>query len=201
VTEIRPIDVRPVVLEGQYVRLEPMAPEHLEGLWLAAQDDDIWLYMPRGRPQSRDDVAQWLAEAMAGREAGRELGFSIFERATGDIVGSTRYLNISPRDRRLEIGWTWLHPRVRRTAVNTECKYLLLSHAFETLGCARVELKADARNERSRAAMLRIGAVFEGVHRKHMLTQGGHQRDTAWYSFIDEEWPAAKVRLESMLAR
>lgn len=192
------LDVRPVILEGAHVRLEPMEVSHLEALMDAGGPEEIWRYLPV-RPQTRDDFGRWIAAALAGREAGTELPFVTVERASGEVVGSTRFLAIAPRDRRLEIGWTWLHPRAQRTAINTEAKYLQLRHCFEELGCLRVELKTDARNEKSRNAMLRIGAAYEGTFRKYSLTQHDFQRDTAWFSIIDDDWPDVKQRLESML--
>lgn len=194
------LDVRPVVLEGAHVRLEPMQASHVDALMKAGEPDEIWRYLPV-RPRTREDFERWVAAALAARDAGTELPFVTVERASGAVVGSTRFLAISPRDRRLEIGWTWLHPRAQRTAINTEAKYLQLRHCFEDLGCLRVELKTDARNEKSRNAMLRIGAVYEGTFRKYSLTQHDFQRDTAWFSFIDDDWPAVKARLEQMLQR
>lgn len=192
------LDVRPVILEGAHVRLEPMDASHLDALVKAGEPEEIWRYLPV-RPQTRDDFARWIAAALAARDAGSELPFVTIDRSAGEVVGSTRFLAIAPRDRRLEIGWTWLHPRAQRTAINTEAKYLQLRHCFEELGCVRVELKTDARNEKSRNAMLRIGAVYEGTFRKYSLTQHDFQRDTAWFSIIDDDWPDVKQRLESML--
>lgn len=194
------LDVQPVVLEGAHVRLEPLTLDHARALTKAGADDDIWTWMPL-QPRSHDDFARWIGDALRDRDEGHAMPFAIIERATNEPAGSTRYMQISPPNRRLEIGWTWLAPHVRRTAVNTECKYLLLRHAFETLGCLRVELKTDARNTRSRNAILRIGALEEGTFRKHQLTQHGVQRDTVYFSIIDDEWPAVKQRLEGMLAR
>ena len=139
--------------------------------------------------------------ALAARDAGTELPFTTVDVASGEIVGATRYLNIAPADRRLEIGWTWITPRMQRSYVNTEAKYLQLRHCFEEIGCRRVELKTDRRNEKSRNAMLRIGAQFEGIARKQMRTFDGTNRDNAWFAFIDEDWPAVKTRLEAMLDR
>jgi RimJ/RimL family protein N-acetyltransferase len=139
--------------------------------------------------------------ALEAQARGTELPFTTFDVASGEIVGGTRYLNISGRDRRLEIGWTWITPKMQRSYVNTEAKYLQLRHCFEELGCRRVELKTDARNAKSRAAMERIGAQFEGIGRKQMLTFDGTNRDNAWYAFTDDDWPAVKERLEEMLAR
>ena len=192
------LNVRPVVLEGRYVRLEPLSREHLDGIVAAGSYDDLWTWTTV-RPQGREGFVRFVDDALASRETGTELPFTTFDIASGQIVGGTRYLNIERPSRRLEIGWTWITPRMQRTYVNTEAKYLQLRHCFEELGCLRVELKTDQRNEKSRNAMLRIGAQFEGIFRKHQLTQGGINRDTAWFSIIDTEWPDVKARLEAML--
>lgn len=192
------LDVRPVVLEGTHVRLEPLGPEHLDGIARAGSFDEIWTWIPE-HPRTHEDFERWLDRALAAQRDGRELPFATVERASGDVVGSTRYMAISRRDRRLEIGHTWLTPRAQRTLINTEAKYFQLRHCFETLGCVRVELKTDARNLNSQRAIERIGAVREGVFRKHMRAQGGFQRDSVYYSILDDEWPAAKRRLEDML--
>ena len=196
----RRLDVRPVVLQGTHVRLEPLAPEHLDGLMAAGADASIWTWM-LVHPRTRDEFAAYLDGALAAAATGSELPFATVAAATGEVLGSTRLLNIEPASRRVEIGWTWLSPRAQRTPVNTECKYLLLRHCFETLGCLRVELKTDGRNGRSRAAIARIGATEEGTLRRHQLTQHGFVRDTVYFSILDDEWPAAKLRLEAMLAR
>jgi RimJ/RimL family protein N-acetyltransferase len=193
------LDIQPLVLEGTYARLEPLRADHVDALFAVGQDEEIWRWVSVF-PRTRKDFADWVGLALRAQEAGTELPFVTVERATGEIVGSTRYLSISRRDRRLEIGWTWLTPRVQRTRINTEAKYLQLEHCFETLGCLRVEWKTDARNQKSRAAIARLGATEEGTFRKHMLTQGGIQRDSVYFSMIDDEWPVAKARLQSMLA-
>ncbi|HEV2235588.1 MAG TPA: GNAT family protein, partial [Ktedonobacterales bacterium] len=148
---------------------------------------------------SRADMARWLAEALAARDAGTQQPFAIIAQETATVIGSTRYLEIMPHDHTVEIGWTWLAKDARRTAVNTECKFLLLRHAFETLGAMRVQLKTDLRNTRSQNAIARIGGVREGVLRKHRLVQGGYPRWTVVFSIIDDEWPAVKARLEGWL--
>lgn len=192
------LEVRPVVLEGRYVRLEPLAREHLDGIVAAGSFDEIWTWLSV-RPEGRDGFARWIDTTLEAADAGTELPFTTFDRASGDVVGCTRYLNIDRASRRLEIGWTWITPRMQRSYVNTEAKYLQLRHCFEELDCRRVELKTDARNAKSRAAMLRIGARFEGIARKQMLTRDGSNRDNAWYAFTDDDWPAVKSRLEAML--
>jgi RimJ/RimL family protein N-acetyltransferase len=193
-------DVRPVTLEGRYVRLAPLSRDHLHGLLAAGSFEEIWTWLSV-RPAGRDGFERWLETALAAQTQGTELPFTTFDRASGDIVGTTRYLNIDRDSRRLEIGWTWITPRMQRSYINTEAKYLQLRHCFEELGCRRVELKTDARNEKSRNAMLRIGAQFEGIARKQMRTFDGTNRDNAWYAFIDDDWPEVKSRLEAMLAR
>jgi RimJ/RimL family protein N-acetyltransferase len=195
-----PFDIRPVTLEGRYVRLEPLSRDHLEGIIAAGSFDEIWRWISV-RPEGRAGFEKHIETALGARDAGTELPFTTFDRATGEIVGGTRYLNIDRPSRRLEIGWTWITPRMQRTYINTEAKYLQLRHCFEELGCRRVELKTDRRNEKSRNAMLRIGAQFEGIARKQMLTFDGTNRDNAWFAIIDDDWPAVKARLEEMLAR
>jgi RimJ/RimL family protein N-acetyltransferase len=194
------MDVRPIILEGTAVRLEPLGMPHAADLLAAAQDPSIWSYMPEDPSASPAAMGDWIARSLQLQEIGTQLPFAIVDRASGRAVGSTRYLNIVPHDRGLEIGWTWLARAARRSIVNTECKYLLLRHAFEALGAIRVQLKTDRRNEISQRAIERLGAVREGVLRKHMIVQGGHQRDSVMYSVVDDEWPAVKARLESLLA-
>jgi RimJ/RimL family protein N-acetyltransferase len=192
-------DVMPVTLEGRHVRLEPMSHDHLDRLVAAGSFDEIWTWLSIW-PQDRGEWEQWMESALAARDAGSELPFTTFDATTGEVVGSTRFLNSDRPSRRLEIGWTWITPARQRTAVNTEAKYLQLRHCFEELGYRRVELKTDARNQKSRNAMLRIGAQFEGIARKQMLTRGGMNRDNAWFAFVDDDWPGVKQRLEAMLA-
>jgi N-acetyltransferase len=194
------MEVRPVTLEGQHVRLDPMESGHVDPLFEAGNHPEIWTYMPM-RVNTRADMERLVANALAARDNGTELPFVIVYKASGKVVGSTRFLDILPQHRNLEIGWTWLSPEVWRTPVNTECKYLLLQHCFETLGCMRVQLKADSRNERSIAAMERIGAVREGVLRKHRITYDGHIRHSVYFSILDDEWPAVKETLERKLYR
>jgi RimJ/RimL family protein N-acetyltransferase len=177
-----------------------MSVEHVVGLMAAGADDDIWTWLP-WHLRSREDFAGWVHGVLGAQAKGRQQPFTTIDAVSNEIVGSTSLFFVSPRDRRVEIGSTWLAPQARRTAINTESKLLLLTHCFETLGCLRVELKTDARNERSRAAIARIGAQFEGVMRKHMLTQGGYNRDSAYFAITDDDWPSVKERLTGMLAR
>ena len=191
----------PITLEGREARLEPLALLHSSDLFLAAQDDALWRYMPIPRPRSLPDVERMIAEALEAQEQGEQLPFAIVERASGRAVGSTRYLDIRAAPRGLEIGCTWITPARQRTALNSECKRLLLSHAFETLGCLRVQLKTDLRNLQSQAAIERLGARKEGVLRKHYVLWDGYVRDSVLYSITGEEWPALKARLSAAWAR
>jgi RimJ/RimL family protein N-acetyltransferase len=193
------LDIQPVTLEGVHVTLIPLDESHVEGLFEAGRHDEIWAYMPV-RPATVDDMGQIVTGALEARTKGTELPFTIVEGATGQIVGSTRFLDIDRANKNLEIGWTWLTPSVWRSPVNTECKLLLLRHCFETLGTIRVFLKTDLRNDRSQRAMERLGCVREGVFRKHRILPDGYIRDSVYYSIIAEEWPAVKARLEGFLA-
>jgi len=183
------------VLEGKAVRLEPLARRHERGLFEVAGDGRIWRWMPYDPSESPETFHAWLEEAVAASEAGTEGAFATVDSSTGDPVGSTRYLALRPKDRVLEIGWTWLAPAYWQTGANVEAKLLMLEHAFTDLGCLRVEFKTDARNERSRAALAALPAQFEGVFRKHMLVRGGERRDSAYYSIIDDEWPEVRDEL------
>jgi RimJ/RimL family protein N-acetyltransferase len=195
------VKVAPVTLDGRQVRLEPLADQHAADLFAAGREPQVWAYLWRDALVSVEDTQAWIAEALQTAAAGAQLPFAIVHRASGRAVGSTRYLDIVPADRRLEIGWTWLAREHWRSAVNTECKYLLLRHAFETLGCLRVQLKTDQRNERSQRAIERLGALREGILRKHMILsmKGDYQRWTVMYSIVDDEWPDIKSRLEDRM--
>ncbi len=190
--------VSPVTLEGVQVRLEPLAKAHLEGLALVGLDEELWRWIPTP-VGTREEMAAYIETALSEQERGISLPFAMVEKTTGRTIGSTRYGNIDRTHHRLEIGWTWVAREWQRTAINTEAKYLLLKHAFETLGCMRVELKTDSLNERSRAAILRIGAREEGIFRNHMITASGRIRHTVYFSIIDSEWPAVKAGLEAKL--
>lgn len=190
----------PVTLEGEVVRLEPLAAGHQGELLEVALDPRIWEH-GLSRIESGEDLREYIEQALREAQRGSSLPFLIRERTSGRAVGSTRYGSIEPAHRKLEIGWTWVAPAWQRTAVNTECKYLLLSHAFEELGADRVELKTDARNAASRAAILRIGATQEGILRHHMLAAGGRVRDTVYFSILADEWPEVKAGLERKLGR
>jgi RimJ/RimL family protein N-acetyltransferase len=186
-------------LEGRIVRLEPLALAHADDLWQASRDPRVWRWLPIPQPQSREEWSAWLSAALERTEAGLELAFATILRSTGRAAGSTRYLALRPEHRSLEIGWTWLAPHAWGTGANTEAKLLQLQHAFEVLGCRRVEFKTDALNERARPALAALPARFEGIHRKHMLVRGGENRDSAWFSVIDDEWPAVRDALRARL--
>ncbi|MFY2560100.1 GNAT family N-acetyltransferase [Corallococcus terminator] len=192
-----PLVVPPVVLEGRTVRLEPLGLEHAPALAALCEDDIFMNFSVVLR--SLEDVERFITRALGATERGTERPFVIVERETGAVVGTTSYLDIQREHRTLEIGWTWLGRRVWRTRVNTEAKYLLLSHAFDTLGVMRVQLKTDRRNARSRAAIERMGAKLEGILRNHVLVRGGVVRDSVYYGVIDTEWPEVKARLEGLL--
>jgi len=189
----------PVTLEGAHVRLEPLAKTHLEGLAAVGLDEELWRWIPTS-VRTQEEMAGYIETALGEQERGVSLPFAIVEKATGRTIGSTRYGNIDRTHHRVEIGWTWVAREWQRTAINTEAKYLLLKHAFETLGCMRVELKTDSLNERSRAAILRLGAREEGIFRNHMITASGRIRHTVYFSIINSEWPAVKARLEAKLS-
>ncbi len=196
----RAFEPEPVVLRGKHARLEPLTLDHAPGLFDAAQDDLIWRYMPSPRPRAEADMRGMIAEALEAAGKGLAVPFAITD-AQGRAAGSTRYLDIVREDRRLEIGWTWIGLAWQRTPVNTECKYMLLRHAFEQWGALRVQLRTDARNERSQRAILRIGAQLEGRFRKHRVMHDGYVRDSMFYSVVADEWPGVKARLEGFLAR
>ena len=190
--------VSPVTLEGQHVRLEPLTKAHLAGLAEIGLDEELWRWIPT-QVRTAEEMAAYIETALEEQSRGVSLPFAILEKATGRVIGCTRYGNIDRLHHRVEIGWTWVARDWQRTAVNTEAKYLLLLHAFETLGCIRVELKTDSLNEKSRAAILRIGAKQEGIFRNHMITASGRIRHTVYFSILDSEWPTVKAGLESRL--
>ena len=194
-----PPPLNPVVLEGEHVRLDPLTLDHLDALSTVGLDSDLWRLSP-APVRTREEMARYIRLALDGQQRGAMLPFATVERASGTVVGSTRYGNIDLNNRRVEIGWTWIAKPWQRTAVNTETKLLMLRHAFESLGCHRVELKTDARNERSRRAILRLGAVEEGTLRKHVVTASGYVRDTVYFSILDDEWPVVEASLIEKLA-
>ena len=186
-------------LEGRIVRLEPLAPRHADGLWEASRDSRTWRWLSIVQPATREAFDAWIDDAVAARAAGTEI--PLVTLRDGRVVGSTRFLALRPEHRSVEIGWTWLDPSAWSTGTNVEAKLLMLGHAFETWGCRRVELKTDARNERSRGAMEAMGATFEGIHRHHMLVREGENRDSAWYAVLDDDWPRVHDGLVARLAR
>jgi len=195
------MEVKPVVLTGKHVRLEPMTEDHAPGLAEIGAGQTFWDFMLYGNINTVDDMRNWVKDILLRAEKGTDLPFVAIHLASGRVAGATRYLNIMPKDRGLEIGGTWYGTEFQRTPVNTECKYLLLRHAFETLGCIRVQLKTDSRNERSQKAIERIGAVKEGVLRNHMILPDGRYRHSVFYSILDTEWPDVKKHLEERLDR
>ncbi|MCU1240639.1 MAG: family N-acetyltransferase [Candidatus Acidoferrum typicum] len=188
--------IAPVILEGQHVRLEPLASNHAAGLAAVGLDEDLWKWIPTP-VRTAEEMSGYVQTALNEQTKGSALPFVLIERSSDRIIGCTRYGNIDRDHHRVEIGWTWVARRWQRTPINTEAKYLLLRHAFETLKCIRVELKTDSLNERSRAAILRIGATEEGTFRKHMITASGRIRHTVYFSILDSEWPEVKARLEA----
>src|SRR5271168_3572872 len=190
--------VDPVTLEGRHVRLEPLSKGHLAGLIKVGLDVELWRWIPTP-VRTEEELVAYIETALGEQKRGVALPFALVEPATGRAIGSTRYGSIDRTHHRVEIGWTWVARGWQRTAVNTEAKYLLLRHAFETLGCIRVELKTDSLNEKSRAAILRIGAREEGTFRNHMITASGRLRHSVYFSILDSEWPAVKSRLQAIL--
>jgi RimJ/RimL family protein N-acetyltransferase len=175
-------------LKGRIVVLEPLGPEHVEGLRAAAADERIWTWMVTLDPE------EWIADALSDES---RQPFAILQE--GVVVGSSSYMSLAPEHLRLEIGSTWMHPSTWSTGANVEAKYLLLRHAFEVVGCKRVEFKTDALNERARGALAALPSEFEGIHRKHMLVRGGERRDSAWYAVIDDDWPTVRRALEARI--
>jgi N-acetyltransferase len=194
-----PMQIEPITLTGRVVRLEPLCEAHVPDLAAVGQDDSIWAYIPYPLVRSEADMRAWVIDLLERQTRGTDLPFAVVQLETGRAVGASRYLDIQPANRAVEIGGTWYGRVYQRTAVNTECKYLLLCHAFDDLGCVRVQLKTDLRNERSQRAIERIGAVREGVLRHSMIMPDGHLRDSVYYSILAEEWPGMKARLEGML--
>jgi N-acetyltransferase len=194
------ITVTPITLEGSVVRLDPILREHAEALWRVAGNalDDIFRWIPY-RMKFREDFVLAIDKALAEQERGESVVFATVERSSGQVIGSTRFMNIDPANRRVEIGSTWIAPAWQRTAVNTEAKYLMLRQAFEVWRCMRVELKTDALNQKSRNAILRIGAKEEGTLRRHLITWTGRVRDSVYFSILETEWPEVKAGLEEKL--
>ncbi|MBN9389443.1 MAG: GNAT family N-acetyltransferase [Chloroflexi bacterium] len=189
----------PIVLEGKYVRLEPLTLDHAPDLFEAGNDDEVWQFLSIPRPDSLVEMQAFIQGALGQQLAGLRIPFAIIDKVSGKAAGTTSYLDIQPQNRGLEIGWTWLGKAYWRSAINTECKYLLLSHAFDAQGAIRVQLKTDSRNWRSQNAIERIGAKKEGVLRKHVIYPSGYIRDSVYFSIIDTEWPLVKERLKARM--
>lgn len=191
--------IEPVTLEGTYIRLVPLSLAHHGQMCEVGLDPDLWR-LTTTLVRTPADMQTYIEVALKAQAAGTVLPFATIEKVSGKVVGSSRYANVDSTNRRLEIGWTWVAPPWQRSVVNTEAKYLMLRHAFEALGCIRVEFKTDSLNERSRQALLRIGAKEEGIFRNHMITPSGRIRHSVYFSIIDSEWPEVKVRLEAKIA-
>ncbi|HMV98813.1 MAG TPA: GNAT family protein [Acidobacteriota bacterium] len=190
------MDISPVILEGQHVRLEPLSPTHEESLIAAASDGELWNSTVTIVPD-QTNMAAYIAEALHGQAQGIQLPFVIIQKSSGQIVGSTRFYNIDQNNRGVEIGYTWLAASAQRTSVNTETKLLLLTHAFEVWKCIRVAFITDVLNHQSRTAIVRLGAREEGILRNHMIMPNGRVRDSVSLSIIESEWPEVKARLEA----
>ena len=195
-----PMVVEPITLQGQYVRLDPLKLDHFDALWSIGQDADLWRMAPY-QITTGEKMRTYIRAALDGQELGVALPFVTVEQKTDRVVGSTRFGNIDAPNHRVEIGWTWIGQAWQRTPVNTEAKFLMLQHAFETWHCIRVEFKTDALNTRSRAAIARLGAKEEGTFRQHMITESGRLRDSVYFSIIDAEWPDVKAHLQALLAQ
>jgi N-acetyltransferase len=190
----------PTVLNGVHVRLEPLRIEHVTELSAVARDPELWRWTV-SRVRDEADMREYIQQALDGQQQGNALPFIIREQGTDRAIGSTRFGNIDAFNRRAEIGWTWVGAAWQRSAVNTECKLLLMRHAFDEHGCNRVEFKTDALNEKSRNALRGIGAMEEGILRQHMVTLSGRIRDSVYFSVIASEWPAVRAHLEARLDR
>jgi len=191
--------VEPITLEGQHVRLEPLSLAHHAQLCMIGLDEELWRWVVQP-VRTPDEMRAYIEEALQAQAAGTALPFATVDKVSGRAIGSTRFGSIDRVNRHVEIGWTWLGLKWQRTAANTEAKYLMLRHAFETWGCLRVEFKTDSLNEPSRRALLRIGAKEEGIFRNHMITSTGRLRHSVYYSIIDSEWPKLKTHLEKKLS-
>lgn len=200
-SNIQPFDPQPVTLIGHTIRLEPLTEAHIPDLAIAGKDEEIWHYMLYGPVINEKSMQLWVKDMLQRKARGTDLPFAVIHLGSGRAIGATRYMEIRPEHRGLEIGGTWYALAHQRTAVNTESKYLLLQHAFETLSCIRVQFKTDLRNERSQRALERIGAVWEGVLRNHMILGDGVYRHSVYYSILIEEWPSVKGKLEVLMTQ
>lgn len=191
--------VKPVTLEGNHVRLEPLSLNHLEQLCEVGLEPELWRWTA-SQVRTREEMGAYVETALKWQAEGTALPFATISKQTGRLVGSTRFANIDRENRHMEIGWTWIASPWQRTAINTEAKYLMLRHAFEKLGCVRVEFKTDSLNEKSQNALRRIGAKEEGTFRNHMIVHDGRYRHSVYFSVIESEWPEVKARLEEKLS-
>jgi len=192
--------VQPLVLQGKLVRLEPLSNDHTIALCKVAFDESLWR-VGLNNLQTTEDVVRYVQTALDDQHSGNALPFAIFEQASNIVVGSTRFGNIDRKNKKVEIGWTWLGKQWQRMGLNTEAKFLMLQHAFEVWKCVRVEFKTDVLNKQSRAALQRIGATEEGILRKHAITSSGRIRDTVYYSIVDDEWKEVKERFRTLLLK
>lgn len=195
------MDIHPITLTGNHVRLEPMVLAHIPDLAAVGLNADIWGFMVYGQMNSEADLRAWVEDILGREKRGTDLPFAVIDLNSGHAIGATRFINIDHANRSLEIGGTWYGLDYQRTAVNTECKYLLLTQAFEVYQCVRVQFKTDLRNVRSQKAIERLGAVKEGVLRNHMILPDGYLRHSVYYSILPEEWPQVKTNLEEKLKR
>ena len=193
-------ELEPFVLEGAQVRLEPLSLGHVDALCAVGLDPDLWQWIPT-QVRDRAEMRAYVEEALAQQRQGLSLPFATLLKGSGQAIGSTRYMNIDLKNRRVEIGATWIGRPWQRSAVNTEAKYLMLRHAFDAMKCIRVELKTDVLNERSRSAIKRLGAKQEGILRRHVITANDRARDTVYYSILEDEWPTVRVNLEARLTQ
>lgn len=189
---------QPVTLNGTQVQLQPLSESHLDALCQVGLDPELWKWIP-SQVLDRDQMLRFIRTQLADQEKGTALPFATIERASGKVVGNTRFMNIDMPNKRVEIGGTWIAKPWQRTALNTEAKFLMMRHAFETLGCNRVEWKTDALNTQSRNAILRLGAKQEGIFRQHVVTWSGRLRDSVYFSVIAPEWPDVKQALEAKI--
>lgn len=191
-------EIETVILDGNFIRLEPLSGNHLDALCRVGLNEEIWRLSPT-TINTREDMSRYIENALDEQVKGVSLPFATVEKKTSEVVGSTRFGKIDPKNRRAEIGWTWIGKSWQRTFVNTEAKFLMLRYAFEVWNCIRVELKTDVLNEKSRRAIERLGAKQEGILRKHIITDSGRFRDTVYYSILDDEWGVVKTNLEAKL--
>ena len=193
------MNIEPITLIGNIVRLEPLSEKHIPDLAIAGQDKNIWRFMLYGNVTTLTRMQTWVRDILSRQARGTDLPFAVVHLEKNHAIGATRFLDIRPDHRGVEIGGTWYHVDYQRTAVNTECKYLLMTYAFETWNCIRVQFKTDSRNNRSLNALKRIGAKYEGVLRNHLIPPDGFKRDSVYYSVIDSDWPVVKESLELLL--